>query len=143
MSVFDSDGVALYNVRMRNKEVPIVPFLEDLMRRRKRLPSQLAADMGISHAAVSRWLSGKDVPSTRSCRKLAEYSNMFLLEILPLAGYMPQIAEQESANWPEFREYARKKYPAELDDDLITMFEDLIERRRARGYGGKDPKMGI
>lgn len=31
---------------------------------------------------------------------------------------------------PEFREYARKKYGAELDEDLITMFEDLINMRR-------------
>ena len=31
---------------------------------------------------------------------------------------------------PEFREYARTKYGAELDEDLITMFEDLIDMRR-------------
>jgi len=31
---------------------------------------------------------------------------------------------------PEFREYARTKYGTELDEDLITMFEDLIEMRR-------------
>ena len=31
---------------------------------------------------------------------------------------------------PEFREYARRKYQKELDEDLITMFEDLIEMRR-------------
>ncbi len=31
---------------------------------------------------------------------------------------------------PEFREYARKKYSPELDEDLITMFEDLIDMRR-------------
>jgi hypothetical protein len=31
---------------------------------------------------------------------------------------------------PEFREYAWRKYEKELDEDLITMFEDLIEMRR-------------
>ncbi|MDD5038295.1 MAG: hypothetical protein PHN78_03160, partial [Dehalococcoidales bacterium] len=31
---------------------------------------------------------------------------------------------------PEFREYAQNKYGAELDEDLITMFEDLINMRR-------------
>jgi len=31
---------------------------------------------------------------------------------------------------PDFREYAQKRYPAEFDDDLITMVEDLIEMRR-------------
>jgi len=32
----------------------LVTFLEELMRRQRRLPSQLAADLGISHATVSR-----------------------------------------------------------------------------------------
>jgi transcriptional regulator with XRE-family HTH domain len=32
---------------------------------------------------------------------------------------------------PEFREYARRKYP-NLDEDLITMIEDLIERHRGQ-----------
>jgi len=36
---------------------------------------------------------------------------------------------KSSNKWPEFRDYARQKYP-ELDEDLITMIEDLIERRR-------------
>ena len=31
---------------------------------------------------------------------------------------------------PEFREYARKRYPAKLDEDLVTMVEDLIQMRR-------------
>jgi len=31
------------------------------------------------------------------------------------------------AEWPEFREYVRRKYP-NLDEDLITMIEDLIKR---------------
>ena len=32
---------------------------------------------------------------------------------------------------PEFRDYVAEKYP-ELDEDLITMFEDLIERQREK-----------
>ncbi len=40
-------------------------------------------------------------------------------------------SKKSSNKWPEFREYARQKYP-ELDEDLITMIEDLIERRRAK-----------
>jgi len=30
---------------------------------------------------------------------------------------------------PEFREYAQEKYP-ELDEDLVTMIEDLIKRQK-------------
>ena len=110
------------------------------MRRRKRLPSQLAADLGISHATVSRWLSGADVPSIKSCRKLAEYSGVPLQNILSIIGHLPRVAEVGHPEWPEFREYARHKYPAELDEDLITMIEDLIERRRSRRYESKGKK---
>ena len=39
---------------------------------------------------------------------------------------------KSSKKWSEFREYARQKYPKELNEDLITMIEDLIERRRKK-----------
>jgi len=122
---------------MSTQEVPIVSFLKEVIRRRKRLPSQLAADLGVSHATVSRWLSGTDIPSTRSCRRLAEYSGVPLEKVLSIAGHLPRIAETVPAEWPEFREYARRKYPNELDNDLITMIEDLIERRRQKRYDWK------
>jgi transcriptional regulator with XRE-family HTH domain len=122
------------------QEVPIVSFLNEIMRRRKRKPSQLAADLGISHATVSRWLSGRDVPNTRSCYKLAEYSGVPLEKVLSIVGHLPIVAEKRTQEWPEFREYARQKYPDELDEDLITMIEDLIERRRQKRYNtGKRP----
>lgn len=107
------------------------------MRRRKRLPSQLATDLGVSHATVSRWLSGKDVPSTQSCRRLAEYSGVAIQKILHITGHLPEIAKDACDDWPEFRQYARRKYPAELDEDIITMIEDLIERRRHKTSRGK------
>lgn len=109
-------------------------FLKEVMRRRKRKPSQLAADLGISHATVSRWLSGTDIPSTKSCRRLAEYSGVPLEKILSVVGHLPKVAEAAPPEWPEFREYARQMYPDELDEDLITMIEDLIERRRQKKY---------
>lgn len=119
---------------MSTKEVSIVSFLEEVMRRRKRLPSQLAADLGLSHATVSRWLSGEDIPSTRSCQRLAEYSGVPLEKVLSVAGHLPKIGNGGPPDWPEFGEYARRKYPHELDEDLITMIEGLIERRREREY---------
>ena len=119
---------------MSTQEVPIVSFLKEVMRRRKRLPSQLAADLGVSHATVSRWLSGRDVPNTKSCHRLAEYSGVPIEKVLSIAGHLPKIAGKDPLDWPEFRDYARIKYPNELDEDLITMIEDLIERRRHKNY---------
>ena len=119
---------------MSTNETPIVSFLKELMRRKKRLPSQMAVDLGVSHATVSRWLSSRDIPNTGSCRKLAEYSGVPLERILSIVGHLPRMAETGPPEWPEFREYARQKYPTELDEDLITMIEDLIERRRGKRY---------
>jgi len=108
------------------------------MRRRKRLPSQLASDLGVSHATIGRWLSGSDTPNTQSCQRLAEYSGASLEKVLSIVGHLPRVAETAPPEWPEFREYAQQKYPDELDEDLITMIEDLIERRRSRSYEVKD-----
>jgi transcriptional regulator with XRE-family HTH domain len=125
------------------RDVPLVSFLNEVMRLHKRLPSQLAADLGVSHATVSRWLSGEDIPSIRSCRKLAEYSGVPVHKVLSIAGHLPRILQQAPAEWPEFREYASAKYPDELDEDLIAMIEDLIQRRRRRRHGGsKDSPVG-
>ena len=109
----------------------LVSFLEDVMRRRKRLPSQLAKDIGVSHPTVGRWLSGEDIPSTLSCRKLAAYSGMPLEKVLAIAGHVPAVAQTVPAEWPEFREYMHRKYPA-VDEDLVSVFEDYIERRTGR-----------
>ncbi|GAH49332.1 unnamed protein product, partial [marine sediment metagenome] len=75
-----------------------------------------------------------------SCRRLAEYSGVPLEKVLSVVGHLPRVAEVEPPEWPEFREYARRKYPAELDEDLITMIEDLIERRRGKRYESKGKK---
>jgi transcriptional regulator with XRE-family HTH domain len=88
--------------------------------------------MGVSHPTVSRWLSGADVPSTVSCRKLAAYSDVPVVEILSMAGHLTEIKQSPTSDWPEFREYANIKYPNELDEDIIIMVEDLIERRREK-----------
>jgi len=116
----------------------MISFLNEIMRRRRRLPSQLARDLGISHATVSRWLSCKDIPGVKSCQKLSEYSGVPLERVLSIAGYLPKKVGNIPTEWPEFREYARIKYPADLDDDLVTLIEDLIERRRQRRRDKRD-----
>ncbi len=124
---------------MSIEEAPFISFLNEVLRLRRLKPGQLASELGISHATVSRWLSGKDTPNTRSCNKLAQYSGVPLEKILSIVGHLPKMSEKSQVEWPEFREYARQKYPNELDEDLITMIEDLIERRRVKKYGRKNP----
>jgi transcriptional regulator with XRE-family HTH domain len=125
---------------VNREELPLAKFLQEIMKRRKRLPSQLGADLGVSHSTILRLLSGKDIPNTKSCQKLAAYTGISLEKILAIAGHIPGIAEGEPHTWPEFRDYAQQKYPNELDDDMITMIEDLIERRRRKGYDQRKNK---
>ena len=117
---------------MNTQHTAMVGFLQKLMKRRRRLPSQLARDIGVSHPTVGRWLTGVDVPGVNSCRKLADYAGLSTEEVLSLAGHLPRIDATPASRWPEFRDYALQKYPGELDDDIIGMIEDLIERRRDR-----------
>ena len=114
----------------------MVGFLKSVIRRHGITPSRLAKEIGVSHATVSRWLSGKDVPSPKSCERLAGYSGVRVEWLLSLANHLPLLETAGANEWPEFREYARLKYPNELDDDLITMIEDLIERRRRKREAG-------
>jgi len=129
------------------KETKVASFLRELMHRRKRLPSQIAADLGVSHATVHRWLAGEDTPYLQSCQRIAEYSGMTLSQVLAGIGRIPEVESGEFHKWPEFREYAKRKYSDLLDEDLITMIEDLIERKRLarkkKGFfsGGLPPEV--
>jgi len=118
-------------------ETTFVDLLKDFLRRRKLLPSQLAGELGISHATVSRWLSGKTTPDIKSYQKLADYSGIPLNQLLAKSGYLKKVS-QKGIEWPEFREYAKQKYPKELDEDMITMIEDHIERRRQKIASAKN-----
>lgn len=111
-------------------ETAIISFLKKLMKRRKLRPSQLAKAIGVSHPTIGRWLFDEDVPNTASCHKLAVYSETPVVEILSMAGHLPEIAEVPPERLPEFREYVYSKYPDVLDEDMVIMIEDLIERRK-------------
>jgi hypothetical protein len=57
--------------------------------------------------------------------------------MLFICGYLPATNNDEHANLPEFREYVSRKYARELDEDVITMIEGLIEHKRANSRDRK------
>jgi transcriptional regulator with XRE-family HTH domain len=111
---------------------PFVTFLTEIMSQYRCSLSQLAADLDIHYSTAHRWLHNRTLPNMDSCKRLADYANLSLQTVLSRIGYTPAYAESVSNSWPEFREYATKKYPDELDDDLITSIENLIAVRRDR-----------
>jgi transcriptional regulator with XRE-family HTH domain len=116
----------------REGSTPLVTFLTEVMRQRRCSPSQLATNLDVRYSTVHRWLHNKTLPSITSCVRLAEYTNLSLQKVLSRIDYIPPLADSPTNSWPEFREYATQKYPDELDEDLITLIENLIALRRDR-----------
>ena len=115
----------------------IVDLLADIQRQRGISLRGLGRESGVSASTLSRWRKGKQTPSPRSCKMLAEYLSLPVEHVLALAGHLKPLHRDGANPVPEFREYAEQKYPGELDDDMITMIEDLIYRRRRRREQGR------
>lgn len=110
-------------------------FLQDLQRQRGISLRKMASETGISASTLSRWYEGKQTPSPQSCKMLAQYLLLPIEHVLALAGHLRPLHKTNPDVLPEFREYALKKYPEVLDDDMISMIEDLIRRRMMRSGG--------
>lgn len=96
---------------MVTTQTEFIQWISNLLRDRDLKPSQLAKRMGVSHPTVGRWITGEDVPSTKSCRKLAEFTGTPIERILALSGHLQIRGKDDPASLPEFREYMRLKYP--------------------------------
>jgi transcriptional regulator with XRE-family HTH domain len=110
----------------------IADFLADIQRQRGISLRRLGRESGVSASTLSRWREGKQIPSPKSCKMLAEYLSLPVEHVLALAGHLKPLHRDSIESLPEFREYAAQKYPDELDEDMIMMIEDLIYRRRQR-----------
>ena len=110
----------------------IVDFIKDITAQRGLSLRGLARETGINASTLSRWREGKQVPSPESCKILADYLSVSTEHILALAGHLRPLHKEDKESLPEFREYATRRYPDELDEDIIVMIEDLIRRRRRR-----------
>ena len=113
-----------------NRPDCLAPFLKGLVEEKGISAKKLSVCSGVSAATVSRWLAGKDIPSPKACQRLSDCLGIPLMQLLLLADHLPYLPDKRPAAWPEFREYAKLKYPQELDDDSIAMIERLIEVRR-------------
>jgi transcriptional regulator with XRE-family HTH domain len=114
----------------------IADFLQEIRRQRGLSLRGLARGSGISASTLSRWCEGKQTPSPKSCRMLADYLSLSTEHMLALAGHLKPLHKEATEALPEFREYASQKYPEDLDEDTIAMIEDLLYRRRRRREQG-------
>jgi transcriptional regulator with XRE-family HTH domain len=114
----------------------ISDFIEEIRKQRGLSLRGLARESGVDVSTLSRWREGKQVPSPKSCKMLADYLCLPTEHVLSLAGHLRPLHKTDEQVLPEFRDYAQQKYPAELDEDMIAMIEDLIKRRRRRNEQG-------
>ena len=112
-------------------ETEFTKWLESIIQERHSYPSNFAKDLGISHATVSRWLHGKDIPKTKTCRRIAELTGYPISVVMAKAGHLPP-TETDPENWPPFREYMAGKYPPKdyplASVDLVDVLALGLER---------------
>jgi len=120
------------------KSHDLIPVLESEMRVRGLNRHSLSKELGVSYPTVYRWFSGEDRPKMASCRKIARFLGISVVEVMAMAGHMPEIVKVPKERLPEFREYVEEKYPGLLEEEDITLFEQFIDRRRIRRNGGSN-----
>ena len=107
--------------------------VSELYKGKYRSLPELARAMGISTGYIYKVRQGKHGINQKfiigAIKAFPEYN---LDDLFHVEGHLVK----SSNNLPDFREYAHQKYPNELDEDLITMIENLIERGRAKHKGG-------
>lgn len=82
--------------------------------------SELAERIGVSPAAVSRWVSGQRVPDEASCRRIASTLNVSVDAVLTRAGHVPAT------------ELRRQELEAEIDR-LAGQLDELRATQEALG----------
>ena len=103
----------------------------DLYKGKYRSLPELAQAMGILISHIykvkqgKRGINHKFVIGAMKAFPENNFVNLFYFESQPVKSFN---------KLPEFREYARQKYPNELDEDFITMIEDFIELQRAKRH---------
>ncbi len=114
------------------KETPLVTWLWKVIREQETFPFHFAKQLGVSHATVSRWLSGHDIPRPKTCEKLANLTGEPLLRILALAGHITETPEQD-LSLPSFREYMARKYPEDkyplASKDFVAVMARGLDRQ--------------
>ncbi|MFA4835105.1 MAG: helix-turn-helix transcriptional regulator [Dehalococcoidia bacterium] len=97
-----------------------------LLRERKVSLRHLARVVGVSPSTLSRWASEKQMPSPRSCIRLAESLSLPLEQVYAFAGHPIPDQGRDTPVSPDFREYACRRFPEGFRDDMLAMIEDLI-----------------
>ncbi len=114
------------------QDTPIMTWLKKVLKERQILAFYLAKVLGVSHATVSRWLSGKDIPTPRHCERLAKLTGEHVLSILILAGHLTKTPALTMA-YPPFRAYMAKVHKGFMPD-LVDVMALAIDKWRVGNH---------
>jgi len=115
-------------------------YLESQLKQRDINYSQMARQLGVSHATIHRWLTGSDIPDAASCGKLAEWSGEPLHYILYIAGHTDVPLDRNGNDLPGFRRYLTMKYAGVFPDELVTVLEGMISQYHAKRRAKQEKK---
>jgi transcriptional regulator with XRE-family HTH domain len=66
-------------------------YLDDMCRQQGMSLRRLAGESGVSASSLCRWRQGKQTPSVESCRVLADFLAVPVLDVLAMAGHLSPI----------------------------------------------------
>ncbi len=117
---------------MTKKDTPITIWLKDVLKERQILAFYLAKMLGVSHATVSRWLHGKDIPTPRHCEQLAKLTGEPVLKVLYTAGHLTDTSELNMV-YPPFRAYMAQTHKGFMPD-LVGIMALAIDKWRVGNH---------
>lgn len=135
-----------YGLRvLSSPSVATIPtLLADIIRRRGISERQLAAYMGVSPAAMNRWIKGQGTPDPTYCWKIAELAGLPIEHVMRIAGHLPQEDERSAPDPPwlsalisEIRALQVTPEEAQILDVTLRGLLALREERERYGDPGQ------
>lgn len=111
----------------------LIENLQKLMKEKKLSQNQLAKKLNISSTAVSKWISGKNLPTSDKIIKICEIFEISSDELLGIKARAPDNLT--------LKEKELIKYYREMDERSKEYIIELANREASRGHPIKKPKL--
>lgn len=108
-----------------DRRLMVADWVNRAIREHGITPNRLAANAGLSHTIVLRYLNGRALPGPDACRKLAKAVGVDPLSMLELAGHL------DAGGSDELRESRASPVLDALTSEVVGLFSQLSPERQA------------
>jgi transcriptional regulator with XRE-family HTH domain len=118
-------------------DTPFAQWLSVTMQRRGLSQAEVAREVGVADAQISRWKRGQVTPSVRYLHRIAETFHVPRAHLEQMAGYPvweaeeqidPSLTAEIEAHQARLRQVLEERLPPELWQSYMAACEALAER---------------